>query len=67
MSLPQSNAEWARFNATARYAGPAENIVSTACPDCGTRFAMLAELKADGWHLRCTECDARAMGELKEL
>jgi predicted RNA-binding Zn-ribbon protein involved in translation (DUF1610 family) len=67
MSLPAGDAEWRRYNQTAALAGPAENIVSTACPDCGVRFVMLATLRADGWFLRCANCDARRMGELKQV
>lgn len=71
MSLPVGDAEWARYNKTADQAGPAENIVSTACPDCGTRFAMLAKFRAsaDGppqWRLRCVNCGSSYEGDLKE-
>lgn len=66
MSQPRTEEEWAQHDATARAAGPAENVVSTACWSCGVRFAVLATLKHDGWwHLRCTQCGKRARGELK--
>jgi hypothetical protein len=67
MSQPKTPEEQARHDATASVAGPAENVVSTACPSCGVRFAMLATYKADGWHLRCTSCGQRAHGELKAV
>ena len=65
MSLPVTAEEKARHDATASAAGPADNVVSTACPQCHTRFAMLAKFKADGWHMRCTVCGGSFRGELK--
>ena len=65
MSQPKTEFERKQFALTADAAGPAENVVSTACPECGIRFAMLARYDAEGWHLRCTLCGTLATGELK--
>lgn len=66
MSAPRTAAERGQYARTARVAGPAENVVSTACPECGVRFAVLARYDAEGWHLRCTLCGVRFKGELKD-
>jgi hypothetical protein len=65
VSLPQTAEEIAQFHATEAAGGLTGNVVSTACPDCDTRFAMLATFHADGWQLRCTVCGTRRNGELK--
>jgi predicted RNA-binding Zn-ribbon protein involved in translation (DUF1610 family) len=65
MSQPRTQEEFWQYEATTAVAGLADNVVSTACPSCGIRFAMLAAYKADGWHLRCTQCGERFHGELK--
>lgn len=65
MSDPVTEEERLRCDLTGAGAGPAENIVSTACPACSTRFAMLARYNAEGWHLRCTACGWAGTGELK--
>jgi predicted RNA-binding Zn-ribbon protein involved in translation (DUF1610 family) len=65
MSRPVTDAESEQEQRTAARAGPAENVVSTACPECDVRFAMLAQRCATGWHLRCTECGWAGTGELK--
>lgn len=68
MSLPSSPEEEARLTLTLRAARGSENAVSTACPSCGTRFALLARFTLEhGWLLRCTLCAARFAGQLKEL
>ena len=66
VSEPRTGEEHLRAAQTQLAAGPAENLVSTACPGCGVRFAMLARLDAGGWHLRCTACRHTCDGELKE-
>jgi DNA-directed RNA polymerase subunit RPC12/RpoP len=66
VSLPQTATERQQLRLTEAAAAGAENTVSTACPECGTRFAMLARFNASGWHLRCTLCGCRRTGELKE-
>ena len=65
MSLPRTQAEKDRFQQTRLYAGMTENVVSTACPSCAVRFAVLANLASNAWHLRCTCCGWRGIGELK--
>lgn len=65
MSRPVTDAEREQEVITQQVAGPAENVVSTGCPECGTRFAILAKLDAEGWHLRCTVCGWHGDGELK--
>jgi hypothetical protein len=65
MSLPETNKEIAQLHHTRQAAGPAENVVSTACPGCQTRFALVAALDQAGWHLRCTACGYHGDGELK--
>jgi hypothetical protein len=74
MSLPKTDAERAQHDMTAAQAGPAENVVSTACAECDTRFACLAEFRVwntgdemPGWRLRCTVCGHVGMGELKPV
>lgn len=65
MSLPVTAAERAQFLETQGQARPAENVVSTACPQCGVRFALVAHLDAGGWNLRCTLCGYSGKGSLK--
>lgn len=71
MSAPKTLAEWAQHDMTQLQAGQAENVVSTACGQCDTRFAQLASYKcwdAGGqpyWKLRCTVCGHVGRGELK--
>jgi predicted RNA-binding Zn-ribbon protein involved in translation (DUF1610 family) len=71
MSRPVTDAERAQEARTLQAAGPADNVVSTACPECGTRFAVVAKYARtdaypDGtWNLRCTLCAWRGTGELK--
>jgi predicted RNA-binding Zn-ribbon protein involved in translation (DUF1610 family) len=65
MSQPRTVEEWKQQSATAAVAGPADNVVSTACPSCGVRFAMLASYSTRGWWLRCTLCGDAGYGELK--
>lgn len=65
MSLPETAEEREQYDAAEAVAGPAENVVSTACPVCGVRFALLARYKYDGWHLRCVPCGYQTKGELK--
>lgn len=65
MSLPQTDAEVAQYASTLQAAGRTENVVSTACPECQTRFSVVAKYEMDGWHLRCTRCGRTFRGELK--
>ena len=73
MSLPTTDAEREQAQLSQRAARPAENLVSTACPDCGTRFALLASYvmlvntqeQVPVWLLRCTVCGFKGNGELK--
>lgn len=65
MSRPKNGAERAQELRTLDVAGPTGNVVSTACPECGTRFALVAKLDAEGWRLRCTVCGWHGDGELK--
>lgn len=65
MSLPQTDQEWAQYHAADAASGLTENVVSTACPRCQTRFALVAKFSADGWRLRCTRCGWTGEGELK--
>lgn len=65
MSRPVTTAERDQEQLTATCAGLAENVVSTACPSCEVRFALLASYDAAGWHLRCTLCFWTGTGELK--
>lgn len=65
MSLPVTAEEKAQFTRTQQLASTTENVVSTACPGCGTRFAVLARLDASGWTLHCTRCHLYGKGELK--
>jgi predicted RNA-binding Zn-ribbon protein involved in translation (DUF1610 family) len=65
MSEPRTDFEREQFWLTEAVADRDENVVSTACPQCGTRFAMLARCDTEGWHLRCTLCGCRREGELK--
>jgi hypothetical protein len=74
MSAPRTPEEWARHDATQRCAGPAENVVSTACPECGIRFACLAQFKCwdagdtqPYWKLRCVLCLHTFAGSLKPI
>jgi hypothetical protein len=65
VSKPVTDAERAQADKTLLQAGPSENLVSTACPVCGVRFAMLARYVVSFWYLRCTECGAERTGEPK--
>jgi ribosomal protein S27E len=65
MSRPVTDAEREQDQRTNQAAGPAENVVSTACPGCEVRFACLVTYDRAGWHLRCTLCGWVGMGELK--
>jgi DNA-directed RNA polymerase subunit M/transcription elongation factor TFIIS len=73
VSLPASDAERNRYRKTEEQAGPAENVASTACPQCGTRFVLLARFRIIDpaheeppvWMLRCVNCGYAARGELK--
>lgn len=65
MSLPVTDEERRQAAETTSCAGLTENLVSTACPACAVRFALLGKLDAAGWHLRCTCCDWTGNGELK--
>jgi predicted RNA-binding Zn-ribbon protein involved in translation (DUF1610 family) len=71
MSVPKTEGEIAQCKHTELQAGPAENVVSTACPECGLRFAMLATFRVTDtgddmphWRLRCVNCGAERMGLL---
>jgi hypothetical protein len=67
MSLPRTEEELAQYTRTLAHAGfGAPSVVSTACPGCKTRFAMLAMYGPGGWLLRCTLCRTGRRGELKE-
>jgi hypothetical protein len=66
VSQPRTSQELADFAITEQLAGPAENVVSTQCPHCHIRFAMLATYSRAGWHLRCTRCSHQTTGELKQ-
>ena len=66
MSLPVTQEERDQLAATQAVAGFTDNVVSTACPNCGVRFAVLAKLSSDGWRLRCTLCGCTPRGELRE-
>lgn len=65
MSLPKTDEEVAQFYQSKQAAGPGENVVSTACPACQVRFAVVAKFTRAGWHLRCTRCSRNGKGELK--
>lgn len=65
MSAPKTDEEIRQSIETQCDAGPAENVVSTACPACGVRFAMVAKFDWDSWHLRCTLCGHQCKGKLK--
>lgn len=65
VSQPQDDDERAMLRRLESIAGPADNPVSTACPSCNTRFAMLAKYGQDGWRLRCTVCLSHFDGSLK--
>lgn len=65
MSLPRTNEEEAQFERTWAQAGPTENLVSTACPACYARFALLGTYRKEGWLLRCVNCGHRCRGGLK--
>lgn len=65
MSLPATSEEWKWFTVTKSCAKGAENVISTACPECNVRFVMLAYLSALGWSLRCVRCGWTGSGELK--
>lgn len=70
MSDPKTEQEREQFYATLAVAGWTENVVSTACSECGTRFAMLARFGhytdgPPGWQVRCTLCSFEGGGELK--
>jgi DNA-directed RNA polymerase subunit M/transcription elongation factor TFIIS len=73
VSIPRTEGEKTRFETTRLQAGPAENVVSTACPACGVRFVMLAHYQLTNnspdvmpfWYLRCTVCGEERTGELK--
>ena len=72
MSLPVTPEEKRRYSETVAGALPGENVVSTACPECHTRFAMLATWKRDAsgkpdWFLRCVVCGTSCKGELKPM
>jgi hypothetical protein len=74
MSAPRTPEEWDRHNVTLTFAGPAENVVSTACENCEQRFVQLAEFKCwdagdtnPYWKLRCTSCGHRCNGSLKPI
>lgn len=67
MSLPVTDEEKVSAQVTEDQAGPTENLVSTACPDCGKRFVLLAHYGVDGWTLRCTRCGLHTKGELKSV
>lgn len=74
MSAPRTAEEWERHDATQNCANMAENVVSTACPECGTRFACLAQYKCwdagdmqPYWRLRCTLCGHTCNGTLKPI
>jgi|HubBroStandDraft_2_1064218.scaffolds.fasta_scaffold1981209_2 hypothetical protein len=74
MSAPRTEEEWARHNSTQDQAGPAENVVSTACENCELRFTQLAEFKCwdagdtnPYWKLRCVNCGNSSKGVLKPL
>lgn len=70
MSRPVTQEERSQERETQAMAGPTDNVVSTACPRCHTRFATLAHYARDEngvptWFLRCTVCGNRATGDLK--
>ena len=74
MSIPRTEDEIAQAKRTELQAGPAENVVSTACVNCGMRFATLATFRVwdcgdgmPGWRLRCVNCGDTAAGELKPM
>ena len=66
MSLPQTDQERAQYRAANAASGLTENVVSTACPGCRVRFALVAKFSAGGWRLRCTSCGWTGEGELKQ-
>ena len=73
MSLPKTEDELAQAQRAETQAGPAENLVSTACPECGARFAMLATFRVwdcgddmPHWRVRCVNCGAERMGLLQQ-
>ncbi len=66
MSQPKTEEEFRQHDATTALARPTENVVSTACWECGARFAVLASYGTRGWLLRCTLCGAASGGTLKE-
>lgn len=73
MSQPVTDDEKRQFALTEASAGPTENTVSTACPKCAVRFAMLAHYgrhdpadpKCLVWLLRCTLCAWTGLGDLE--
>ena len=65
MSLPETDAEQEQLDKTLAARFGTENVVSTACPECGTKFAMLTRFASGDWGLRCTVCGVTAKGELK--
>jgi len=67
MSEPRPGSEQERAELTLAQAGPAENLVSTGCPECKVRFAMLAALGAEDWLLRCVNCGWWGRGNLKDV
>lgn len=66
MSLPVTDEEKRQCDATLDQRTGTENVVSTACPGCGTRFALLAKHHGGSeWHLRCVLCGYVTKGEPK--
>ena len=69
MSEPKTQGELRQAALTMGAAGPTENLVSTECPVCHIRFAMVARLAGSetgpAWKLRCTMCGAQRDGELE--
>lgn len=70
MSAPRTEEERFQAEITLQHASLAENLVSTACPGCGVRFAMLAKWQRDenevpAWFLRCVRCGHQCKGETK--
>lgn len=65
MSLPKNDLERAQMDKTLSLRIGCENVVSTACPECGVRFALLVIHRAGVWLLRCVECGWLGDGEPK--
>jgi hypothetical protein len=65
MGLPVTDQERKQACLTQQCAGPTENLVSTACPACNVRFALLVHFYSDVHKLRCTICGWTGNGELK--